>query len=159
MQEFDPESIRILKLMVREFLRQQQNPPKKSLPFKDSGGGSGVLTARIWAATAINGLVRWKYTIRLGYMDMSTSPSTGGTWVTTSGDLYAFNSAEDLNYFGAGYGTIGTGIEVDQATGEITGCQLKPLPVNGFVEVKQRGIDSATGTVYYTIINFANSAT
>src|ERR1017187_1184049 len=39
------------------------------------------ITAKITAVTAINGLIRWMYTVRIGHWNMAVSPSTGGAWV------------------------------------------------------------------------------
>ncbi len=119
--------------------------------------------AKITAKAAINGAIRWKYTIELGQWDMSDSPSTGGTWTPfdNAATLYAFNSAEDMNTFGSGSGAIGTGnTVVTRSDGTVNGgsCKLVPLPVDGYCLVTLRGYDPATEQLYYTIINFANSA-
>jgi hypothetical protein len=138
--------------------------PWNSKPGEDLFFSRNVepIDARIVAVTAINGAIRWKYTIELGYWDMTTAESTGGTWIKTSGDtvLYAFNSAEDKNTFTSGTGVIGTGdTEVAQSDGTLgdSECALLALPVGGYCQVKFRG-KGANDAPYFTIINFANSA-
>lgn len=121
-----------------------------------------VYDAKITAKTAINGGIRYSYTVELGHWDMTSSPSTGGAWVTDSGSTTytAFNEAESMNTFGSGTGTIGTGnTSVAQSDGTISGgaCKLLPLAVGDYVTVKTRGADSS-GTMYYTIINKSNSS-
>jgi hypothetical protein len=116
-----------------------------------------IMYAKTIAHTAINGLIRWKYTIEIGHWDMTTAP---GTWVKDSGDdtIYAYNSAEDMNTF-TGDGTIGTGNAAASSTGVVNAgsCNLLPIPDGAYVIVIPRGTDSA-GQVYYTIVNFTNSA-
>lgn len=125
--------------------------------------GKEIFSAKISdTPTAINGGIRWTYPIKLGHWDMTSSPSTGGTWVDDSGGTAhtAFNEAEDMNTFTSGTGAIGTGnTNVDQATGTINGgsCNLIPLNAGDYVSVKVRGADSS-GNVYYSIINKSNSA-
>jgi hypothetical protein len=118
--------------------------------------------AKITAATAINGGIRWKYTLRVGCWDMTSGTASGGTWVDLSGgtDSFAFNSAEDMNTFTSGTGAIGTGnTNVTQSDGTINGssCKLVPLPVGGYVVMILRGAD-ASGNLYYTIVNLTSSA-
>lgn len=120
----------------------------------------GPLHAKILSSSAINGGIRYKYTIEIGLWDMTGSST--GVWVTISDTvtLYAFNSAEDMNTFGSGTGTIGTGnTSVAQSDGTIgsTTCKMKALPNNGYVVVMFRGADSS-GQLYYTICNMANSS-
>jgi hypothetical protein len=129
------------------------------------GPPAKLYEAKITAKTAINGGIRWKYTIELGRFDMTSSPSTGGRWVadTGAGTCYAFNSAEDMNTFTSGTGAIGTGnTNVTQSDGTVDGsaCKLVPLPVGGYVVVKPRGIDTGAtpSQRYFTIINFTSSA-
>jgi hypothetical protein len=122
--------------------------------------GGTVFHAIITAATPINGGIRYKYTVQIGHWDMTNSPTTGGTWVADGPSGYAFNSAEDMNTFATGTGAIGTGnTNVTQSDGTINGsaCKLVALPVGGYVCVKPRGVDSS-GSAYFTIVNFANSA-
>lgn len=113
--------------------------------------------SKITATTPINGGIRWKYTIQLGHWDMATPP---GTWVVDSGAtvIYAYNSAEDMNTFLSGDGTIGTGNTADQTSGIVNdgACVLLALPVGGYFTVVPRGTSS--GTAYFTIINAGNSA-
>jgi hypothetical protein len=121
-----------------------------------------IFGAKITAVSAINGGIRWKYTIELGYWDMATAEDTGGTWTKTSGDdvLYAYNSAEDMNTFTSGTGTIGTGdTEVTQSDGTLADseCALLALPVGAYCQVTFRGRGDGT-QLYYTIINAMNSA-
>jgi hypothetical protein len=123
------------------------------------------LSAFITAVTAINGGIRWRYSIQLGHWDMTTSASTGGTWVDDSGGaaVTAFSAAEDMNTFTSGTGTIGTGnTDVAQTDGTVNGgsCKLVPLPVGGCVVVIQRGTDTTAmpPVTYYTIIGMPNSA-
>jgi len=117
--------------------------------------------ARITAAAAINGGIRFKYTIRLGHMDMATNTAGGGAWVEdVAQDFFAFNEAEDMNVFTSGTGAIGTGnTSVAQSDGTIgsTVCKLRPLPVGGFVSVRPRGVDGG-GVMSWTIVGMANSA-
>lgn len=134
-----------------------------------TGGRSGPLPlppqpgihAKITAATAINGAIRWSYTIQIGHWDMSTSPSTGGTWTVDSGETTytAYNSTEDMNTFTSGSAAIGTGNTAAQTDGAINAgtCKLLGVPVSGYVVVTPRGVDN-DGNYYYTIVNFANSA-
>lgn len=116
---------------------------------------------RSGAAVAITGAVRWKYPIVLGYYDGTTNPSTGGTWVpTTTGiTIYAFNSTEALNTSTGSSVTIGTGNNANGSTGAINegSCELLSIPDGGDVVVKFRYLGS-DGNLYFTIINFANSA-
>lgn len=125
--------------------------------------GQPAVHAVITAAAAINGGIRWKYTITLGQWNMKSSPASGGTWVPGKTGLFAFNSAEDMNTFTTGTGVIGTGnYDVAQSNGQISGglCYLLPLPVGGYVIVIPRGRDSTVhpSVTYYTIINAQNSA-
>jgi hypothetical protein len=121
--------------------------------------------AKITAVLAINGGIRWRYSIELGHWDMTQNAAAGGTWVKDSGDevLYAFSSAEDKNTFTSGTGTIGTGnTNVTQADGTINGtaCKLVPLPVGDYVVVVFRGYDTTLtpAQAYYTITNKTSSA-
>lgn len=127
-------------------------------PARQTNASEEILDAKITSVTAINGLIRWKYTIELGRWDMTQAEATGGTWTAiTTAIIYAFNSAEDKNTF-TGTGTIGTGnTGVDQATGAVGSCTLLPLPVGAYVVVKFRGV-GAQGQSYYTILNAMNSS-
>ena len=115
---------------------------------------------------AINGGIRWRYTVSIGHWDMTQSPSTGGVFVSDIEQLTAFNSAEDMNTFvnpPTPTGPIGTGnTNVTWSNGQINGgaCFLVPLPIGGYVIVMVRGLDTTQDNPvqYYTIIDFANSA-
>lgn len=115
----------------------------------------------VGSPTAINGGIRWRYPIELGYRDMTVDEANGGTWhPIVTGTIYAWNEAEDMNTFTSGTGTIGTGnTSVAQADGTIssTSCKLKPLPNGAFVTVRLRG-NGAHGQPHFTIINAMNSA-
>ncbi len=118
--------------------------------------------AKVTAKTAINGAIRFKYTLRIGHWDMTISTATGGTWVDDSSatDSYGWSTAEDMNTFTSGTGAIGTGnTNVTQSDGTINGgsCKLLPIPIGSYVVVVLRGIDSS-GKVHWNIVNFANSA-
>jgi hypothetical protein len=155
----DKPSITALADITRRYLRE----PRKTT------GAEGrcifpeeILYAKITAsATAINGGIRYRYTIQIGHWNMSSSPTSGGVWVNDSGSTTytAFSSAEDMNTFSSGTGTIGTGnSSVAQSDGTIgtTSCKLKPLPSGGYVLVKLRGYNG--DTPYFTILNAMNSA-
>ena len=121
-----------------------------------------VYDAKITAKSAINGGIRFSYTVQIGHWDMTSSPSTGGTWTNDSGSTTysTFNEAESMNTFTSGTGGIGTGnTNVTQSDGTINGgaCKLLPLAVGDYVTVKTRGSDSS-GNMYYTIINKSNSS-
>ncbi len=129
-----------------------------------TAGGRETSDAKIVAdPTAINGAIRWKYTIQLGAWNMSSGASAGGTWGGSgSNTLIAFSSAESLNTF-TGTGTIGTGnTNVKQSDGTIDSgnCALLPLPNGAFIVVRFRGYDTSTTppTPYWTITNAMNSS-
>lgn len=116
--------------------------------------------AVITGVTPINGAIRFAYTIEIGHWIAGSNPMTGGVFVSDRGPYTAFNSAEDSNTFSSGTGTIGTGnTDVAQATGQIgaQACDMLPLPVGGYIAVKDRYTDT-DGNLYYTITNFSNSA-
>lgn len=137
---------------------RQRNPERGGVEERQ------LRAAKILGGIAINGAVRYRYSIEFGHFDMSSNPSNGGTWVTDDNNdsegYTAFSEVEDMNTSTGATLSIGTGnTNVNRTTGAVNGtsCLLKPLPQNGYCTVRERGV-GPDGTMYYTIVGISNSA-